>query len=26
EAVSIYNTERPHLSLGMMTPEMRYAA
>lgn len=26
EAVAIYNTERPHLSLGMMTPEMRYAA
>ena len=26
EAVTIYNTERPHLSLGMLTPEMRYAA
>jgi putative transposase len=26
EAVTIYNTLRPHLSLGMMTPEMRYAA
>lgn len=26
EAAAIYNTERPHLSLGMMTPEMRYAA
>lgn len=26
EAVAIYNTERPHLSLGMMTPEMRFAA
>jgi transposase InsO family protein len=26
EAVSIYNFERPHLSLGMLTPEMRYAA
>jgi len=26
EAVAIYNSERPHLSLGMLTPEMRYAA
>lgn len=26
EAVMIYNTKRPHLSLGMLTPEMRYAA
>ena len=26
EAVAIYNTERPHLSLEMMTLEMRYAA
>lgn len=26
EAVTIYNTERPHLSLAMMTPEMKYAA
>jgi len=26
EAVAIYNTKRPHLSLAMMTPEMRYAA
>jgi transposase InsO family protein len=26
EAVSIYNFERPHLSLGMLTPEMRHAA
>ena len=26
EAASIYNFERPHLSLGMLTPEMRYAA
>jgi putative transposase len=26
ETVSIYNFERPHLSLGMLTPEMRYAA
>jgi putative transposase len=26
EAVTIYNTKRPHLSLGMMTPEMRFAA
>jgi transposase InsO family protein len=26
ETVSIYNFERPHQTLGMMTPEMRYAA
>ncbi len=26
EAVAIYNVKRPHLSLGMATPEMRYAA
>lgn len=26
ETVSIYNFERPHLSLGMLTPEKRYAA
>jgi putative transposase len=26
EAVTIYNTKRPHLSLAMMTPEMKYAA
>jgi putative transposase len=26
EAVSIYNTKCPHLSLGMLTPEIRYAA
>jgi putative transposase len=26
EAVLIYNFERPHLSLAMLTPEMRYAA
>jgi putative transposase len=26
EAAAIYNFERPHLSLGMLTPEMRYAA
>lgn len=26
ETVSIYNFERPHLSLGMLTPEMCYAA
>ena len=26
QAVMIYNTKRPHLSLGMLTPEMRYAA
>ena len=26
ESVLIYNTERPHLNLCMMTPEMRYAA
>jgi len=26
EAAAIYNFERPHLSLGMMTPEIRFAA
>lgn len=26
EAITTYNTQRPHLSLAMMTPEMRYAA
>jgi transposase InsO family protein len=26
EVVVLYNTKRPHLSLRMMTPEMRYAA
>ena len=26
EAVAIYNFQRPHLSLGMLTPEMCYAA
>lgn len=26
EAILIYNTLRPHLSLGMMTPEMKHAA
>jgi putative transposase len=26
EAVTIYNTKRPHLSLAMMTPEMKHAA
>ena len=26
ETVAIYNYERPHLSLGMLTPEIRYAA
>jgi transposase InsO family protein len=26
ETVTIYNTKRPHLSLAMMTPEMKYAA
>jgi len=26
ETVAIYNFERPHQNLGMMTPEMRYAA
>lgn len=26
EAVAIYNNERPHLSLHMMTPEVRHAA
>lgn len=26
DAVMIYNTKRPHLSLGMSTPQMRYAA
>ena len=26
ESVHIYNTERPHLSLAMMTPEMKHAA
>lgn len=26
EAITIYNTERPHLSLAMMTPEMKHAA
>jgi transposase InsO family protein len=26
EAVAIYNNQRPHLSLGMQTPAMRYAA
>ena len=26
EAVAIYNCQRPHLSLGMLTPEMRFAA
>jgi len=26
EASTIYNTERPHLSLAMMTPDMRHAA
>lgn len=26
EAVAIYNTKRPHLSLAMMTPEMKHAA
>jgi putative transposase len=26
EAVAIYNCERPHLSLAMLTPEMRFAA
>jgi putative transposase len=26
EAVAVYNNQRPHLSLGMQTPAMRYAA
>lgn len=26
EAITIYNSERPHLSLSMMTPEIRHAA
>lgn len=26
EAITIYNVERPHLSLDMMTPEMKHAA
>ncbi len=26
EAISTYNTLRPHLSLGYLTPEAKYAA